>query len=65
MYLHPPAGYVEGEGKEAYGAPIGAGPTGSLRVTNQRIVAEVNPPIRPRPAFNRIVWRIIPDQLTA
>lgn len=68
-YLHPTSrAYVEGDGKDTYRrAPMGAGPYRFVEwVTNQRIVAEANPNYwGPRPAFNRIVWRIIPDQLTA
>ena len=68
-YLHPTSrAYVEGEGKDVYRRhPIGTGPYRFVEwVTNQRIVAEVNSNYwGPRPAFSRIVWRIIPDQLTA
>ena len=68
-FLHPTSrAYVEGEGKDIYKRqPMGAGPYRFVEwVTNQRIVAEANPTYwGPKPAYNRIVWRIIPDQLTA
>lgn len=68
-FLHPTSrAYVEGDGKDTYKRhPMGAGPYRFVEwVTNQRIVAEVNPTYwGPRPAFSRIVWRIMPDQLTA
>jgi len=64
----PPRMYVEGEGKESFKRqPIGTGPYRIVEwTTNQRIVADVNTDYwGPRPAFNRIVWRILPDPLTA
>ena len=68
-FLHPTSrAYVEGEGKDVYKRhPMGTGPYRFVEwVTNQRIVAEAHPNYwGPKPAYNRIVWRIIPDQLTA
>jgi peptide/nickel transport system substrate-binding protein len=68
-FLHPTSkAYVDGEGKDTYRRrPMGTGPYRFVEwVTNQRIVAEVNPTYSgQRPAYGRIVWRIIPDQLTA
>ena len=60
--------YVEGEGKEVYKQrPMGTGPYKFGEwVTNQRLVGEAFKDYwGPKPAFERIVWRIIPDRLTA
>lgn len=60
--------YVEGEGKEVFKQrPMGAGPYKFVEwVTNQRVVGQVFEEYwGPRPGFDRIEWRILPDPLTA
>ncbi|MBI4278410.1 MAG: ABC transporter substrate-binding protein [Armatimonadetes bacterium] len=60
--------YIEGEGKDTYKRqPMGTGPYKPVEfVTNQRIVGDLNPNYWGRkPGFQRIVWRIMGDALTA
>jgi peptide/nickel transport system substrate-binding protein len=60
--------YVEGEGKDTFKRrPMGTGPFRFAEwVTNQRVVAEAFPGYwGPKPGFGRVVWRILPDALTA
>src|SRR5262249_6586239 len=60
--------YVEGEGKETFKRrPMGTGPYRFVEwVTNQRVVGEAFPGYwGPKPGFGRVVWRILPDALTA
>jgi peptide/nickel transport system substrate-binding protein len=60
--------YVEGEGKDSFKRrPMGTGPFRFAEwVTNQRVVGEAFPGYwGPKPGFGRVVWRILPDALTA
>ena len=60
--------YVEGEGKETFKRrPMGTGPYRFVEwQTNQRVVGEVFPSYwGAKPGFARVVWRILPDALTA
>ena len=60
--------YVEGEGKDTFKRqPMGTGPYRVVEfVTNQRVVGEAFAGYwGPKPGFPRIVWRILPDALTA
>jgi peptide/nickel transport system substrate-binding protein len=60
--------YVEGEGKETFKRrPMGTGPYRFVEwQTNQRVVGEVFPNYwGAKPGFARVVWRILPDALTA
>lgn len=60
--------YVEGEGKDVFKQrPMGTGPYRFVEwLTNQRLVGEAFKDYwGPKPAFERVVWRIIPDRLTA
>ncbi|HEV8674280.1 MAG TPA: ABC transporter substrate-binding protein [Methylomirabilota bacterium] len=60
--------YVEGEGKETFKRrPMGTGPYRFVEwLTNQRVVGEAFPGYwGPKPGFGRVVWRILPDALTA
>jgi peptide/nickel transport system substrate-binding protein len=60
--------YVEGEGKETFKRrPMGTGPYRFVEwQTNQRVVGEVFPSYwGTKPGFAHVVWRILPDALTA
>ena len=60
--------YVEGEGKDTFKRrPMGTGPYRFAElVTNQRVVGELFLGYwGPKPGFQRIVWRVLPDALTA
>ena len=60
--------YVEGEGKETFKRrPMGTGPYRFVEwQTNQRVVGEAFPGYwGAKPGFARVVWRILPDALTA
>ena len=60
--------YVEGEGKETFKRrPMGTGPYRFVEwQTNQRVVGEAFPGYwGAKPGFGRVVWRILPDALTA